>query len=138
MHSLKRNFIKVLTLLAISFALPTWSADTQILRHIEALSRDYYYVDIKDPNIAFQTQDIVGGEHEKVYYILGFADETFFVVMQDIEGEVAYAVRGDGLRVNKRAKGEIVTVEDNHAWISIAVSAHPYAEYKLTVKKHGE
>lgn len=123
-------------MLLFMLAMPAWSSEQQILRHIEALSRDYYYIDINDPNIPFQTQDIVGGEHETVYHILGFSNETFIIVMQSIEGSVNYALRGDGFDIKRRPDGDIVMVEEQHTWISIQVSAHPYAEYKLTVKKY--
>ncbi len=131
-----KPLLSVFGVLFILFSLPAFSANKQILRHIEALSRDYYYVNIEDPNTPFQTQDIVGGEHENVYHILGFPGETFIIVLQSIEGEASYSLRGEGVNINRRPKGDIVTVQDGHTWIRVGISAHPDAEYKLTVKKH--
>lgn len=129
-------FLHLFSVLLIMFSQAPLCADTQILRHIEALSRDYYYINIDDVNIPFIAQDIVGGEHEKVYHILGFRNETFVIVLQNIAAEAGYVLRGEGFNINRRPKGDLVTITDNHAWISIGVWAHPYAEYKLTVKKH--
>ncbi len=123
-------------ILFILFSLPAFCANKQILRHIEGLSRDYYYVNIDDPNTPFNMQDIVGGEHENVYHILGFPGETFIIVLQSIEGEASYSLRGEGVNIKRRSKGDIVTVQDGHTWVRVGISAHPYAKYKLTVKKH--
>ncbi len=128
--------MSVFTILLMFFSLPALCANKQILRHIEGLSRDYYYVNIEDVNTPFKTQDIVGGEHENIYHILGFPNESFIIVLQPIEGEASYSLQGEGFNINSRPKGDIVTVQDGHTWIRVEISAHPYAEYKLTVKKH--
>ncbi len=128
--------MSVFGILFILFSLPAFCANKQILRHIEDLSRDYYYVNIDDPNTPFNMQDIVGGEHENVYHILGFPGETFIIVLKSIEGEASYSLRGEGVNIKRRSKGDIVTVQDGHTWVRVGISAHPYAKYKLTVKKH--
>lgn len=120
----------------IGLSPPVLCKDKHVFRHIESLSRDYYYLNIEDPNTPFSTQDIVGGEHEKVYHVLGFPNETFIIVLKNISGEASYALRGEGFIINQRPKGDIVTIKDSHTWVSIGVSAHPFGEYKLTVKKH--
>jgi hypothetical protein len=131
-----RSVIAIVTLLLSVFSLPAASDKLQILRHIEGLSRDFYYVNIADPDVPFKAQDIVGGEHENIYYLLAFADETFVIVLQSHEGEVAYSILDEGVTINRRPKGDVVTVQDEHTWIRLAVSAHPFAKYSLTVKKH--
>ncbi|RTR38742.1 hypothetical protein EKG38_11270 [Shewanella canadensis] len=129
-------FLVIFTVLLAGLAPSVASSERQVLRHIEALSRDNYYVDIDDPTVPFQARDIVGGEHENEYHILGFQGDTFIIVVQSIEGEAGYSLRGDGYDRQREELGDIVTVKDRHTWISIGVSAHPYAEYILTVKKN--
>lgn len=131
-----KSVVTMLTLLLSFFALPAFSANLQILRHIDALSRDFYYVNIEDPNVPFKAKDIVGGEHENIYYILGFANEAFVIVLQSHEGQAVYSIRDEGVTINRRPKGDVVTVQDRHTWIRLEVSAHPFAKYSLTVKKH--
>lgn len=124
----------VLLLLFSSFC--CFAQNQQILRHIEGLSRDFYYINIDDTHVPYIAEDIVGGEHTNIYHILGFPDETFIIVMQSIKGEASYSIHGEGFTINRRPKGDVVTIKDSHTWIRLEVSAHPYAEYSLKVKKH--
>jgi len=133
---MNRWFFRICTVLLASLPLPAAASESQILRHVEALSRDYYYVHIVDPAQPFRTQDIVGGEHENEYYILGFHGETFIIFIESIEGEAGYSLRGEGYDRQRGKLGDMITVKDTHTWISIGVSATPYAEYNLTVKKY--
>lgn len=129
-------FLIIFVVLFTGLTQPVASSERQVLRHIEALSRDHYYVHIDDPQMPFQARSIVGGEHENEYQILGFKGDTFLIVIQSLEGEAGYSLRGDGYERQRGELGDIVTVKDRHTWVSIGVSAHPYAEYILTVKKN--
>ncbi|MGF1757143.1 hypothetical protein L4D76_04155 [Photobacterium sagamiensis] len=113
-----------------------YSSDDQVLRHIKEVSRDYYYIHIDKPAEPFQIQDIVGGEHENQYHILGFWGERFSIAIESTEGKAGYSLRGEGFNIIRTDAGDKVEVNDTHLWITIAVSAHPYAQYILTVKKH--
>ncbi|WP_432452634.1 MULTISPECIES: hypothetical protein [unclassified Agarivorans] len=115
---------------------PLSAADTQLLRHVQGLSRDYYYLNIESPAQPFQVQDIVGGEHENQYFILGFAGDQFSIAIDSLEGDAGYSLGGEGYQAQQQAEGDHVLVEQPHTWIRIQVSAHPYAEYRLRVKKY--
>jgi len=129
-------FLIIFAMLFTGLTTPVASSEKQILRHIEALSRDHYYVHIDDPQIPFQARSIVGGEHENEYRILGFQGDKYTIYIESIEGEAGYSLRGAGYERQRGELGDIVTVTDLHTWVSIGVSAHPYAEYVLTVKKN--
>lgn len=132
------TILNVIVIATILLSFPAYSKDKGILRHVEAVSRDYYYVNIEDSKSAFIEQGIVGGEHEKTYYILGLYNESYTVMMTSIEGEPGYSLYGEGITIQKGAKSDIVTVQDDHTWITVSVSAHPFGEYKLTVHKNDQ
>ncbi|OLQ71675.1 hypothetical protein BIT28_12235 [Photobacterium proteolyticum] len=133
---MNRCTLTLISLMLVSRTMPVLASDSQILRHIEALSRDYYYVHIEKPARPFQVQDIVGGEHENKYHILGFKGDSFIISLESAEGEAGYSLYGDGFERVREKHGDRVTVQGSQTWISIGVSATPYAEYILTVQKH--
>lgn len=62
---MNRCTLTLISLMLVSRTMPVLASDSQILRHIEALSRDYYYVHIEESARPLQVKDIVGGEHEQ-------------------------------------------------------------------------
>lgn len=134
----QRYIIEKLTLfLMLALLSSSVNADAQVLRHVEALSRDHYYVHIDDTETPYIARDIVGGEHINLYHILGFQEESFVIVLQSPDDSMSYSIHGDGIQRIQRPKGNLVTVESENTWITIEVSAYPEtAEYNLIVKKH--
>lgn len=137
-------FRRLVVLLGVAaFSVPSLSAEKQILRHIEWPSRDFYYIHIDEPEEIFQVSEYVGGEHENEYNFLGFSGDTFLIVIQSVDdGDPDFSFRGDGFKTYTydRKEADIkgaysVTVTHTHTWVSIGLSAHPAAEYVLTVKK---
>jgi len=127
----------------VVFSLPSLSSEKQILRHVEWASRDFYYIHLDEPEEVFEVREYVGGEHENEYNFLGFAGDTFLIVVRSVDdGEPTHVLRGKGYQAQSYKREEsgiigayVVTVDSEHTWITIGVSAHPAAEYVLVVKK---
>ncbi|MCW8331722.1 hypothetical protein MD588_23255 [Photobacterium sp. SDRW27] len=135
------TFIKALSI-CFFFAWLVACAPSHVIRHTEALSRDYTYIDFSRNPKPFQHQDIVGGEHESLFKVLGFQGERFSVVLKSIDGEIMYFVDGDQILISnyfdsaeQKERGEEVEIIGQDSWFIISVYAHPYAEYLLTVTK---
>ncbi|MGY5449384.1 hypothetical protein ACVFI8_00260 [Agarivorans sp. MS3-6] len=143
---MKFTVINVLLVALVSIlANPVRAASHQLIRHIEGLSRDYYYLNIDQANQPFERTDIVGGEHENHYFILGFQGDQFVVSIESKDGEASYSLTGEGYlhqTLNSTSDNghqfstNAVVVDQQRTWIGIAVSAHPFAEYTLRVRMY--
>lgn len=131
MKQVVRKVVITMILFIISF--PSF-AKTEMLRHIEALSRDHYYLHIEGQHSAYTKKDIVGGEHSNNYHILGFQGDSFVIVIESSDDSLGFQIEGDGFQHVATSKGDVVLVEAETSWVSIEVYAHPEtAEYKLRV-----
>lgn len=138
------NRILALLLISLSFyAVGEEINDaTLLLRHTETLSRDHFYLHF-DENGRYQKQNIIGGEHQTGYHILGFEDDVYQMTVTSLEGEAMYSLSGDGYQHKSNSdapNSETITVlyqdlEQPSTWITIWISAHPYAKYTITVDK---
>ncbi|WP_028866232.1 hypothetical protein [Psychromonas aquimarina] len=138
------NRIRALILMSLSFSAVTAEAKDppQLLRHAETLSRDHFYLHF-DENGRYSKQNIIGGEHQTAYHMLGFESDVFQVTVKSLEGEAMYSFSGEGFQHNSNSgepNTEIVTVLYQYygqpsTWVTIWLSAHPYAEYIITVDK---
>jgi hypothetical protein len=110
----------LLTALVSIIASPESAANNQLIRHIEGLSRDYYYLNIDQASQPFERTDIVGGEHENHYFILGFQGDQFVVSIESIDGEASYSLTGEGYRHQA-----LNSISDNgHQFSANAVVVH--------------
>ncbi|MBU1341472.1 MAG: hypothetical protein KKE44_04275 [Proteobacteria bacterium] len=110
---------------------------SHILNYKEDVSRDYTYIDfVRNPE-PFKVTSEVGGEHIRYIKILGFEGDKFLVELTQIKGDVMFNLSGLGFDIKKCPANNIETalVRDMETIISIAVYAHPYGEYTLTITK---
>ncbi|WP_354625345.1 hypothetical protein [Psychromonas sp. MME2] len=118
------------------------SAPNHLLKHVKGLSRDYYYIDFSRDALSYKHKDMVGGEHEKHYLLLGFEGDRFKVVIQSESSDVGYVMPDDSYIVESNIWNEkeqrmtiTVVVISQQTWVDISFSAYPFAEYQLDVSK---
>lgn len=131
-------------LLLMTLGIPSisYATDSPLLKHVEALSRDYFYLDFSRDNARYHHQSIVGGEHITHYLVLGFSGDRFKIELQSKNGDIGYLSRDDGYIVEERSWDEnkqlstlIVKVVAQDVWVDVSVSAHPFADYAIEVIK---
>ncbi|MFT6984859.1 MAG: hypothetical protein ACJAT7_000660 [Psychromonas sp.] len=136
--------MKYLSLLLVFLltSTPTHSASNHLLKHIEALSRDYFYIDFSRDTSHYKHQTEVGGEHETHYFLLGFEADTFIIKIHSTDRDVGYAPRDDSYNILtehwdevKQLKVITVKVIGQQAWVDVSFSAHPFAQYSLEVER---
>ncbi|WP_325895372.1 hypothetical protein [Grimontia sp. NTOU-MAR1] len=109
-------------------ALSAFSLNAAQLRHNQLLSRDHYYISLNSNDPSFQQRNIVGGEHNNRYFILGLENDVLSVSLTSLNGIAGFSVHGEGI--------ERYHVIAMHTWLEVSVSAHPFAEYLLEVTLH--
>mgnify|MGYP001270551280 CR=1 FL=1 len=116
--------------------------ESQLIKYKKGDSRDYYYIGLNNTNPNYSTKSIVGGEHEIHYLILGFEKDTFVISINSPDGDVGYISSHQDYNViklswdeSKQTKTMQVTVVEQHTWISIVFSAHPFASYSIDIEK---
>jgi hypothetical protein len=131
---LSRVVVSVISIIA--FTLIFGCSPSHILRYEEDVSRDYTYIDFARNTGPFNIESQVGGEHIKYIKILGFEGDKFLINFKPLKGEPMYNLSGQGFDTKKcRTQMETVFVRDLETIISLALSAHPYGEYSLTITK---
>ncbi|EOD79357.1 hypothetical protein D515_01810 [Grimontia indica] len=105
-----------------------------MIKHTESLSRDHFYIAIDEGEQTFTHKFQVGGEHINHYYIFGVMGERFAITVEEWEGRVDVYVDGEGIRHEL----DEYYVDKRYTWLEVAVSAHPYANYNLKVRRHGK
>ncbi len=124
---------KILFILSLVFF--SCHVNAEVLKHIEQLSRDHYYIHLKKP--IFTVDGLVGGEHENFYHILAFKGEAFTLSFHAKGAQPDWSVSGEGIVV--RSKGGITAATSNldGNWITVSVSAYPETtEYKIEIIRH--
>ncbi len=110
---------------------------SHIIHRYEEVSRDYTYLEFYRNPQPCRLQGIIGGEHQTFINVLGFTGDRYSVSMVDKEDHPSFAVSGDGIKVSGTPENneKIVEIEAMETFFSIAVYAHPYGEYQMTIKK---
>ncbi|MCP5078063.1 MAG: hypothetical protein GY951_08425 [Psychromonas sp.] len=128
--------------LSFSAAIAETKGPAQLLQYTETLSRDHFYLHF-DGKSQYRKQNIIGGEQQTAYHILGFEGDVFEVTVKSVEGETHYSISGEGFKQrsnSNKQNSETITVsyqdhEQPSTWVTIWVSAHPFAEYIIRVDK---
>lgn len=141
-HIVKYNYLYCLLFLML-FNTPVQA--TGLLKHISALSRDYYYIYPASEQHAYISETNVGGEHENHYYLLGFKGQQFSIQISSSIEDVSHLIKDPGFILKSKIRDVsdsksakmtyIVEVIAQQVWIDVRFSAHPYAEYQLKVLK---
>ncbi|PJC87468.1 hypothetical protein CSW98_06125 [Vibrio sp. HA2012] len=107
-----------------------------LLKHVEDVSRDYFYIQIKDQREGVTLQGFVGGEHQTHYRLLGFAGDHYHVVIEESDGKASASVDGDGLTVSGDDYVMDIGVTGETVWIDIAVSSVTFtSNYMISIEK---
>lgn len=103
----------------------------------EDVSRDYTCVDIKDRNEPCVFQGIAGGEHQTFIQVSGSYGDKFSVSFSKIAGNPMFTITGDGIETTRSKDDEtIISIQNEATFFSIVLSAHPFGEYKVNLKKY--
>ena len=97
-----------------------------LLKHVEDVSRDFYYIQLKDSPDRLKICGIVGGEHITHYRILGFTNEHFQINTQSVDGIAYTSITGNGIQVVGDDTGthtDVLVESDGVTWVDIKVSA---------------
>lgn len=136
--------MKYIYFLLVVMSFQVYGADepSQLIKHQEGLSRDYYYIDLNRASSQYTNEAIVGGEHENHYLILGFEKEVFIIEIHSPDGMVGHIPEHQDYKILKSSWDEkeqvekvIVTVVEQHTWIAVIFSAHPFTSYSIEIKK---
>lgn len=115
------------------------SEQNYLLRHVEDVSRDYFYIHLNEQNSDLKLSGMVGGEHQIHYRILGFLGDQFQVSLESIDGITYVTVDAEGLVLNDNEDSTDIKVMWDTVWIDIAVSASSFtSDFILTIKKIDE
>jgi hypothetical protein len=121
---------------------PTQGATNHLIRHIESVSRDYFYIDFSRDKTIYKQQSVVGGEHETHYYILGFEADVFNIKIHSTDGNVGHVPNDESYNIvaqhwEEEAQITIFTVKiiAQQTWIDISLSAHPFAQYSIEIER---
>lgn len=135
-----KNYCLIFTCLLL--IAPVHSKSNHLLKHVEALSRDYFYINLSRDTVSYKHQTIVGGEHENHYFILGFEDDIFTIKLHSEEGNIGNVPQDDSHQIvakhwdeEKQLKVFTVKVIEQQTWIKVSLSAHPFASYSIEVEK---
>ncbi|WP_375748667.1 hypothetical protein [Vibrio sp. HN007] len=81
-------------------------------------------------------QDIVGGEHENHYQILGFYGDKFLVNFESDDSDFSYGINGDGFEFVKTPEGDLITIIYDTTWVDVFTWSYPStSEYTLKIRK---
>jgi hypothetical protein len=123
-------------------AAPTHGATNHLIKHIELLSRDYFYIDFSRNKTTYKQQSNIGGEHETHYLILGFEGDNFIIKLHSKDGNVGHVPNDESYNIvaqhwDKKAQVRIFTVKiiAQQTWIDVSLSAHPFAQYNIEVER---
>lgn len=83
----------------IFISAPTQGASNHLIKHIESLSRDYFYIDFSRDTTTYKQQSVVGGEHETHYFLLGFEADTFIIKIHSTNGSVGHVPRDESYSI---------------------------------------
>lgn len=107
-----------------------------LLRHVEEVSRDYFYIHLDDKTTVLQLTGIVGGEHQTHYRILGFTNDYFHIDVESIDGVAYVSVGSEGVEWQDTNGGSEIKVVRDGVWIDIAVSASTFTSaFVLNINK---
>ncbi|MDG3086033.1 hypothetical protein P7F88_07965 [Vibrio hannami] len=113
--------------------------NTQILRHSKVVTHDYYYINVSDPASLFIMEDIVGGEHENHYQVLGFFGDEFLINFESTDDSFSYGIGGDGFEFRNTPDGNLVTIVDETTWVDVFTWSYPEtSRYSLKIQKLSE
>lgn len=114
----------------------TQVSNNQILKHQKVFTHDYYYINVSGSDAPFVMQDIVGGEHENHYQILGFYGDKFLVTFESDNSDFSYGIDGAGFEFRKTPEGDLITIDYETTWVDIFTWSYPEtSEYTLRVQK---
>ncbi|UGA56597.1 hypothetical protein [Vibrio sp. VB16] len=107
-----------------------------LLRHVEEVSRDYFYIHLDESTSDLVLSGMVGGEHQTHYRLLGFLGDHFQVNIESISGVTYSTIDGEGLVFQENNDGTEIRVIWDSVWIDIAVSASSFtSDFVVTIKK---
>ncbi len=135
---INHTFSIVLLLFSTCFTSHTYAQSDHdyLLRHVEEVSRDYFYIHLDDKLDALQLTGVVGGEHQTHYRILGFSGDYFHVEVESINGVAYVSIDGEGVERQETNGGSEIKVIWDGVWIDIAVSASTFSsEFVLNIKR---
>lgn len=131
-----------LLLIFVLIAAPIQVAANHLIRHVESLSRDYFYIDFSRDKSIYKQQSIVGGEHETHYYILGFEADTFIIRIHSAGESVGHVPSDESYKIvtqhwDEEAQATLFTVKiiAQQTWVDVSLSAHPFAQYSIEVER---
>ena len=126
-------------LILFSVSVFTGCAAPYILHQRKDVSRDWTYLDFSRTNRPFVTRSAVGGEHMTFYRVIGFQNDRFIITLTPLTGDLFFSAAGEGVHVESLSGGahrkKTVAVLAEEAVFSVELSAHPYGEYQLEIKK---
>ncbi|MFC1233638.1 hypothetical protein [Vibrio sp. F74] len=135
---INHTFSIVLLLFSACFTSHTYALSDHdyLLRHVEEVSRDYFYIHLDDKTNELQMTGIVGGEHQTHYRILGFSGDYFHIEVESVDGVAYVSIDGEGVeRQDNDGASEIKVIWDG-VWIDIAVSASTFSSgYVLNIER---
>jgi hypothetical protein len=131
---------------------------SHVIHYQEGVSRDFTYINFNHNPLPYIHEGEDGGEHIRFINVLGFAGDKFTVAVTAINGDVYDIISGEGVDVTvvestgiesatadsstinggkdtEKTSLYAVTVIYREALFAVELSAHPYAEYRLVIKK---
>lgn len=110
--------------------------DDVLIRHIESVSRDFYYIQLNKDQSPLVVPGFVGGEHQFHYRLLGFEGERFRITLKTLDGETYYGIEGEGVELSELDDKTEVKINSEVTWIDISTSAGTFtSKYTLTIEK---
>jgi hypothetical protein len=131
-----------LLLFSLFISVPVYSKPSHLLKHIEMLSRDYFYIDFSRDDSKYEQRSAVGGEHGTHYYILGFERDIFSISIYSEDENVGYVPKDNSYKIlsehwddKKQVNMLIIEVIGQQTWVDVSLSAHPFAEYRIVIER---
>ncbi len=79
---------------------------------------------------------MVGGEHMTTIEVTGKADDSFLLKFKSLSGKPGYTISGAGASIHRLGQGQVwVKLNHKSPVFEISVSAHPYGEFVLVLRK---
>lgn len=103
----------------------------------EDVSRDYTCVDLTDNNSPCEFQGVAGGEHQTFIQVYGSYGEKFSISFTKLKGNPMFNISGENIELsNISESASCVFIKAKKTFFTIALSAHPYGEYQVNIKKY--
>ncbi|MCG8637781.1 MAG: hypothetical protein MI863_28400 [Desulfobacterales bacterium] len=108
----------------------------QVTCLVHKTSRSRLCLDLSDNRKECVVTGMVGGEHITTVEVTGRPGDSIQLEFKTLTGTPGYTISGDNASIHRLGQGEVrIKLGPDSPLIEISLSAHPYGEFEMRLKK---